>query len=273
MMADLNGHDWWHEPMVGYLSGHLYHERAGCRRGDEHFVLGGPRELWLDPVRAFVLDSASARFPEVAARGGYQVVKEPHGAQGAPLLMEALPVSRMILLVRDPRDVVASRMDLASKGSVTREAMQRRGQEKKNLAADERPEDFVESQARRYVRHIGFVKQAYDAHEGPKALVRYEDLRTDPLGTMRRLCSGLGIKADDDELTRVVHRHAWENFPERKKGPGKFFRKASPGGWTEDLTPEQAKAVERITAPILEEFYAQDRHPSSNASAEQHGAR
>jgi hypothetical protein len=43
MMADLNGDDWWHEPMVGYLFGQHYHERAGRRRGDEHFVLGGPR--------------------------------------------------------------------------------------------------------------------------------------------------------------------------------------------------------------------------------------
>jgi hypothetical protein len=24
MMADLEGHAWWHEPMVGYLFGHLY---------------------------------------------------------------------------------------------------------------------------------------------------------------------------------------------------------------------------------------------------------
>ena len=33
--------------------------------------------------------------------------------------------------------------------------------------------------------------------------------------------------------------HAWENIPDRKKGAGKFYRKGSPGGWSEDLTPEQ----------------------------------
>src|ERR671933_294005 len=65
MMADLKDHAWWHEPMVGYLFGHLYYERARARREDEHFVLGGDRSLWLDPVRNFVLDSASARFPEL----------------------------------------------------------------------------------------------------------------------------------------------------------------------------------------------------------------
>jgi len=261
MMADLDGHEWWHEPLVGHLFGHLYQERAGRRRDDEHFILGGPKELWLDPVRGFVLDSATSRFPAVAEGERYLVIKEPHGSQGAPLLMEALPESRMILLVRDPRDVVASRMDLASEGSVSRQAMRKRGQEKKNLAADERPDDFVKSQARRYLRHIEFVKLAYDAHEGPKALLRYEDLKADTLGEMRRLYSSLLIPVEERELARVVRKHHWENIPERKKGAGKFRRKATPGGWTKDLTPQQIATVEEITAPLLDKFYPELRAP------------
>src|SRR3712207_8124301 len=43
---------------------------------------------------------SKARFPEVAEKRGYLVIKEPHGTQGAPLLMQALPESRMILLDR-----------------------------------------------------------------------------------------------------------------------------------------------------------------------------
>jgi Sulfotransferase domain len=259
MMNDLRGHTWWHEPMVGYLFGHLIHEQVGRRRRDYHFILGGEKELWLDPVRAFVLDSANARFPEVADKNGYLVIKEPHGAQGAPLLMEALPESRMILLVRDPRDVVASKMDLAREGSVVRDAMKRRGQEKANTSADERPDAFVKTQAKRYLRHIRLVKEAYDAHEGPKALVRYEDLRADTLGALKRLYSALLIPMDEWELARVVEKHRWEKVPEKKKGTGKFYRKATPGGWAQDLTPKQITTVEGITAPLLEEFYAELR--------------
>ena len=52
-----------------------------------------------------------------------------------------------------------------------------------------------------------------------------------------------------------MEKHAWENVPEEEKGRGKFHRKATPGGWKEDLTPKQAEIIERITAPLLEEFY------------------
>ena len=260
MMADLEGHAWWHEPMVGYLFGHLYYERARARRKDEHFVLGGDKGLWLNPVRNFVLDSANARFPELIEKG-YLVVKEPHGTLGAPLLMEALPESRMILLVRDPRDVISSKMDAAREGSWATEAQKRRGQRKKNTSSGKNPSAFVKSQAKRYVQLLELAQRAYDAHEGRKVLIRYEDLRADPLATMRRIYGALEISANERELARVVEKYAWENIPERKKGSGKFYRKGSPGGWIEDLTPEQVQTVSSITAPLLDRYYPEDRRP------------
>jgi hypothetical protein len=59
-----------------------------------------------------------------------------------------------------------------------------------------------------------------------------------------------------EKLARAVEKHSWEYIPEEEKGEGKFYRKATPGGWREDLTPEQAKIVEEITAPLLKELYA-----------------
>lgn len=260
MMADLEGHAWWHEPMVGYLFGHLYYERARARHKDEHFILGGDERLWLNPVRGFVLGSANMRFPELG-EDGYLVIKEPHGTLGAPLLMKALPESRMILLVRDPRDVVSSKMDAAREGSWAEKAQKKRGQEKKNTSADRNPNAFVKSQAGRYVQLIELAQQAYDAHEGRKVLVRYEDLTSDTTATMRRVYDALEIRVDDRDLARVVKKHAWENIPDRKKGSGKFYRKGSPGGWTEDLTPEQVQTVDSITAPLIDRYYPEDRRP------------
>jgi hypothetical protein len=67
--------------------------------------------------------------------------------------------------------------------------------------------------------------------------------------------STLGIEVDEGELERVIEKHSWENIPEDQKGQGKVFRKATPGGWREDLTPEQAEVVAKITAPLLKELY------------------
>jgi hypothetical protein len=74
--------------------------------------------VWLRSVRNVVLEGAAARYPELR-EDQYLVEKEPNGAIGAPLLMEATPESRMIFLIRDPRDVIASRLDASRQGGWT----------------------------------------------------------------------------------------------------------------------------------------------------------
>ena len=255
MMGELRGHTVWFEPWVGALFD-PYHLRLEERKG-EHFIFAPEyRKTWLRSIRRFVLEGALARFPEAVGQDEYLVIKEPGGSAGAPLLMEALPESRMVLLVRDPRDVVASWMDARREGGWRhKDANRNRGEGKTETLADKDPDTYVRERAKSYLRNVGEAKKAYDLHEGRKVLVRYEELRADTLGTMRRVYSELGIPADEGELARAVEKHSWENIPEEEKGEGKFYRKATSGGWQGDLTPEQAKTVEKTTAPLLEELY------------------
>ena len=251
MMDEPTGHTMWHEPLVGTLFGGFYYGR-GSHRGGKHGILGGPDDKRSRAIRAFILASAHEKFPEVSG-DGYLVVKEPNGSNGAPLLAQALPESRMIFLVRDPRDVVSSNLSGKSEGGWTAEAY-KRGR-RKGAPPPSDPQTIVRQGARKYLEFIGRSKEAFDAHEGPKILVRYEELRADTLATMKRIYSELGMKVDEAEVERAVEKHSWENIPEEKKGDGKFYRKATPGGWSEDLTPEQVKMVEEITGPLLKEFY------------------
>jgi hypothetical protein len=261
MMRELPDHARWNEPMIGYLFGHLYYERGRDRQDAKHFILADDYgEFWLSAARNLVLAGGAARFPE-KAETGYLVIKEPHGSIGAPLLMKALPESRMIFLVRDPRDVAASTLDAHRKGSRPSERRRAKRPEsfEKNTRADEQPDAFVKGRAKNYLKDIELSMRAYEAHQGRKVLIRYEDLRADTLGTMKHIYSTLEVPVDEEELARAIKERSWENIPEDEKGPGTIRRKATPGGWREDLTPEQIEIVERETAQILDRFYAGDR--------------
>jgi hypothetical protein len=246
MMLSLPRHSRWNEPAVGALFGYQYygrHDSEGFILADKH------RKIWLGAARSLILDTATAKFPERVA-SGYVVAKEPHGSIGAPLIMEALPESRMIFLVRDPRDVAASALDAHKPGSWSTDTRGRA-----EMRAEKYPDRFVSNRARLYLRDIQRSQQAYEAHEGRKVLVRYEDLRVDALGTMKHIYSSLEMRFNEEKLARSVEMHSWENIPEEKKGEGKIFRKATPGGWKEDLTAKQVRIVEEISRPLLETFY------------------
>jgi LPS sulfotransferase NodH len=248
----------WNEPLVGQLFGQFYTEVPRRQLNRVGFILTeSMRKTWLHNIRHLVLDGAGIRFPEVA-REGYLIIKEPNGSVGAPLLMEALPESRMVFLVRDPRDVAASALNRHGRGGI---AHKKRSEDPRSIKAatasraDTRPDAFVRGQAQRYLRNLSQAKQAYDTHEGYKVLIRYEELRADTLGTLRHIHSTLDIPVADEDLVRAVEKYAWENIPGEHKGSGKDRRKAAPGSWREDLTPEQAKIVENVTAPLLKELY------------------
>jgi hypothetical protein len=249
MMEEPEGHEVWFEPRVGTV----FDPQRFQRHGGKHFILASQyKDVWLRSIRTFILDGANARFPELA--GGYLAVKEPGGSVGAGLIMEALPESGMVLLIRDPRDVVASWLDATRKGGWQTRRRGEGGRRAESLA-ETNPNAFVRRHADAYLQHVGSARRAYEAHEGRKVVVRYEDLRADTLGTMKRMYGELDVPVEEARLAKAVEKHSWDNIPEEEKGQGKFYRKATPEAWREDLTRRQVKIVERITAPLLEEFY------------------
>ena len=54
-------------------------------------------------------------------------------------------------------------------------------------------------------------------------------------------------------MGRVLRKHSWRKTSMREKG--RFYRKATPGGWREDQALWQEEMVERITTFLSEEFY------------------
>lgn len=253
MMGEFEKHAVWFEPHVGDLFDPI-NLRTERRKGGKHFILGERyRESWLPLIREFVIDGARIRFPELG-RECYLLVKEPSGSAAASWLMEALPESRMILLIRDPRDVVASWKKAYEKGGWVAKRWMQEDSHQRTLS-DRQVTNLVRETSRKYMQNVSNAHEAYKTHAGHKVLIHYEELRANTLETVKRIYLALEIPVDEEEVRRIVESHSWENIPEGKKGEGKFHRKATPGGWREDLSPEQIEIVEKVTAPILKEFY------------------
>ena len=250
MMAELENQERWHEPFVGLLFGGFIYERlkeADDLLNSPTFIMGEPyREAWLKSIRNFVLEGAAARYPELR-EDQYLVIKEPNGSVGAPLLSEATPDSRLIFLIRDSRDVVASRLDSFREGSWARQNRDYSTAEKLNAHTQRLAED--------YVRMVSKVQEAYDGHPGKKAFVRYEDLRYDTINVLKTMYDALEVEVDEAQLEAAVAKHSWARIPDEKKGKDKFFRKAQTGSWREDLSPEQIKIIEDTTGALLSRYY------------------
>lgn len=255
IMGGMPGHVVWDEPLVGEIFGTIMYprERWEHRSKRGNFIMGERhRNVYLDSIRNFTFDGALSRFPR--AKSWHRIViKEPHGSLGSPLLMQAFPESRMVFLVRDPRDVTASGIDAHEEGGW---ANKWKGEDLKAAAGKRNSEAKARQRAEMYLRDMTATKEAYEAHAGHKSVVRYEDLRVDAFGEMKRVYKEIDVPVNEEKLRHSIGERDWDNVPEEDKGPGKSKRKAKPGGWREDLSPRQIEIVERITSPFIAEFYS-----------------
>ncbi|MCA3748512.1 MAG: glycosyltransferase [Rubrobacter sp.] len=254
IMGELANQQIWFEPLVGLLFGSfLYHRLRGNEQDPKraNMIMGEPhREVWLKSISNFVLDGARARYPNLR-ENQYLVVKEPNGSEGAPLIMAAMPESRLIFLIRDSRDAVASRLDANKKGNW---GEQRGVNINWEYDTPEKLNKYTREAAAQYSELMSLVQEAYDQHPGPKALVRYEDLRNKPLATLKDMYRSLKVEIDETQLKAAIRKHSWERIPEKEKGAGKFYRKGQPGGWKEDLSREQIKIIEEETGWFLSRY-------------------
>jgi Sulfotransferase family len=210
------------------------------------------RDAWMPQLRELI----SARFEaqaaqDIAAAGGIDepvvVVKEP-GSHAADTIMDLFPDSSLIFLLRDGRDVVDSWLDAYRDGSwATDEGAY-------PLDDTGRPA-LIRWQSSVWLHRTEVVQETY-ARTDPerRVLIRYEEMRDQPVTALKRICEMLGIEATDEQLDEIAGTHAYSRVPQADKGTGREIRKAEPGGWAKHMSREEILEMHGILAPKLSEL-------------------
>jgi hypothetical protein len=124
----------------------------------------------------------------------------------------------------------------------------------------------------------GHVSSWLDESGLPVHVVRYEDLRADPVSVFGGVLRFCGLTHDEERLRKAVAFSDFEElqrqeqaagFRERSmKAPGPFFRRGEVGAWKEELPPELAQAVIAAHAPTMRRFGYLDEHEDSGVHTE-----
>ncbi len=221
-------------------------------QGRSGLGLGGylSEEQFLTLLRLYVV---TMRHAAGVRAGDLFLEKSPSHALVMPEIRTVLPRSRVIHLVRDPRDVVAS-LVAASRGWGSKWAPSEAGKA-----------------AAVWVRHVEAVREAAAALT-PEAFiqVRYEDLSADAPDTLRTLREFLGLDWSESQIARAVEANRRDTVRQgggtpipifghyrREKGavavePEGFVRKA--GAKKEGLSLGERRQVWKKVYPTMKTF-------------------
>ena len=112
------------EPLIGLHLGKFSHTNENIKRTldiqgdrDDYFFSKSHKQIWKIFLRKLILNRIYDQFHNLSEK---IVIKEPTGSITADVLAECLPNSRIIVLMRDPRDIIDSKIDEISAGGNVR---------------------------------------------------------------------------------------------------------------------------------------------------------
>ncbi|MFN3531102.1 MAG: sulfotransferase family protein [Candidatus Brocadia sp.] len=182
------------------------------------------------------------------------VEKTPSHALYVTEIIEMLPESRIIHILRDVRDVVASLL-AASKSWGNHWA----------------PKD-AKSAAQMWVQHVQAVREsARNLTRSQFFELCYEDLSTETADVLQDICTFLGIDWDEKGIADAIKNNNLENAKKTDgtiipvggelasqlgtvtKEPEGFVRKGHPGSWKEDLSKQELLLISHVARNTMEE--------------------
>ena len=240
----------WDEPLIGqHLACFVGKGDSGANRRlvdlqrdrQDYFFCDAYRDTWRFHARTLILNRIHCQIQDLERP---IVIKEPNGSMGADLIMACLPGSRMVVVLRDGRDVIDSLLDARAQGAWATDTSQA-------VSPDVRLA-HIESEAYLWVERMTALLKLFAGHPGDlRYLLRYEHLRSNTRHELEKLYAFLGIDIPEDRLAKLVEKYTFENLPAKKKGKGKPRRSARPGAWKDNLTAEEQALLNEIMGDTL----------------------
>jgi hypothetical protein len=226
------------------------HPHTATGRGGTGLSCYLTEEQFLPLLRGYTQRLLDAMTPGLGP-GDLFVEKTPAHALCLPEIRLLLPEARIIHILRDGRDVVASLL-----------AAQR------SWGAGWAPHAASSAAATWAL----FVRAVRDNACAPTHFreIRYEQLASEPEGTLRDLLGFLDLESDEGQIAAAVRANAADEVRSGRgtaiqlggrfadtgtvRDPPEFIRRALAGGWRHDLTPFEKFATWRRAGDLLNEL-------------------
>lgn len=204
-------------------------------------LLGGYRDHWkagrLD--HRVILTELLSLYAEQRGKTIW-AEKTPDHFMYIPIIKWLFPEARIVAIVRDPRDVHASLAKLPwNRGNALNHALQWRG-------------------------YQSLARQFRARYDGSFVDVRFEDLISNPTGTVRALCDRLDLEFESS----MIERHGEELIFDPKAEPWKqeVSQSINPnnhGKWKKTLTPAEVALFSRVCGKYLKAWDYEVPDPDS----------
>ena len=221
------------------------------RKKRDYLFSDSYREAWMPKLRELIAARFEAQAAEDLANSPVEnpvvVVKEP-GSNAADTIMDLFPHSALIFLLRDGRDVVDSWLDAYQDGSWATE-------EGAYPLDDAGRPALIRWQSSVWLHRTEVVQETFERTDPDRrVMIRYEEMRADPVASLERICAALDIDPGRDQLDRIAAANEFSRVPKSHKGAGREIRRAQPGGWAAHMSREEIIEMHEILAPKLDEL-------------------
>lgn len=173
-------------------------------------------------------------------------------------LIPAEVTRRVVYLVRDPRDVALSYAKHF--GMELGVAVERMVDDRLMIHCKEETDERVPHWTTSWARHV----QSYaEAHDLDVTVVRYEDLKADPVRYFSWILKWIEVDADEERVARAVEACRLERlraqedergFREASTKADRFFGSGATGGWREVLSDDQVEMLEAHAGDVMRAF-------------------